>query len=84
MFHGRKRQDKKALSQEELHEIEAKLEKVVKNNQILLGKRANKEFSLETLKQTEKFSYLSPDMTTLWNYRREILSHLFEHEIKED
>lgn len=84
MFHGRKRQDKKALSQEELHEIEAKLEKVVKNNQILLGKRANKEFSLETLKQTEKFSYLSPDMTTLWNYRREILSHLFENEIKED
>jgi len=32
---------------------------------------------LETLAQTEKFSFLSPDYNTLWNYRREILLHLF-------
>lgn len=30
--------------------------------------------------QTEKFSFLSPDFTTLWNYRREILEFLFDKE----
>ena len=33
---------------------------------------------MDTLRQTEKFSFLSPDFSTLWNYRREILDHLFE------
>ena len=31
-----------------------------------------------SLLQTEKFAKLSPDFTTVWNYRREILTHLFE------
>jgi geranylgeranyl transferase type-2 subunit alpha len=50
----------------------------------LLTKRANKEYTWETLTQTEKFSFLSPDFSTLWNYRREIISSLFENELKED
>ena len=33
---------------------------------------------MDTLRQTEKFSFLSPDFSTLWNYRREILDYLFE------
>ena len=44
----------------------------------MLVKRANKEYDQASLVQTEKFSFLSPDFNTLWNYRREILLHLFE------
>jgi len=39
---------------------------------------------METLAQTEKFSFLSPDMSTLWNYRREILQHIFATEMETD
>jgi len=46
-------------------------------NKTLLKKRADKEYDQASLEQTEKFSYLSPDFTTLWNYRREILTHMF-------
>lgn len=84
MFHGRKKQEKKELSEEELNEINSKLEKIGKNNKILLTKRQNKEYTLETLSQTEKFSFLSPDFSTLWNYRREILDFLFDGELKDD
>ena len=78
MFHGRKKTEKKELTEEQLKDIETKLEKVSKNNQILLQKRRDKEYNLQTLAQTEKFSFLSPDFTTLWNYRREILTFLFD------
>ena len=84
MFHGRKRVDKVELTEQELQEIESKLEKIAKNNKTLLQKRKDKEYTWETLKQTEKFSFLSPDFSTLWNYRREIMTHLFDNEIKTD
>lgn len=84
MFHGRKRTDKKELTPEELAQIEEKLTKISKNNQILLQKRKDKEYTWETLTQTEKFSFLSPDFSTLWNYRREIIVFLFENELKDD
>ena len=84
MFHGRKKVERKELTEKELEQIEAKLEKIAKTNQTLLLKRANKEYTLETLAQTEKFSFLSPDFTTLWNYRREILDWVSENEYKDD
>ena len=49
MFHGRKRTEKKEVSEEELAQIHAKLEKISKNNKTLLQKRANKEYTWETL-----------------------------------
>ena len=66
------------ISEAELAEIKKKLEKINRNNQVLLQKRRDKEYTEETLVQTEKFSFLSPDFTTLWNYRREILVYLFD------
>lgn len=81
MFHGRKKVDKtQQISEKELAEIKQKLEKINRNNQILLQKRKDKEYTKETLMQTEKFSFLSPDFTTLWNYRREIMLDLFSKE----
>ena len=84
MFHGRKKVERRELTPEEIKAIDIKLAKTDQNNKTLLLKRANKEYSLETLAQTEKFSFLSPDFTTLWNYRREILEWVFENECKDD
>jgi geranylgeranyl transferase type-2 subunit alpha len=46
----------------------------------LLKKRSAKQYDRASLEQTEKFSSLSPDFSTLWNYRREIMAHLMENE----
>lgn len=78
MFHGRKKEPEKKLSEEEQAAAEAKLAKIMAVNKQMLLKRANKEYDQASLVQTEKFSFLSPDFSTLWNYRREILLHLFE------
>ena len=43
----------------------------------MLKQRNDKVYDLASLGQTEKFAKLSPDFTTVWNYRREILEHLF-------
>ena len=43
----------------------------------MLKQRNEKVYDLVSLGQTEKFAKLSPDFTTNWNYRREILLHLF-------
>jgi len=80
MYHGRKKQAKEPLTPEQLKEIETKLQKITLINQTLLKTRANKEYDRASLEQTEKFSVLSPDFSTLWNYRREILTHLLATE----
>jgi geranylgeranyl transferase type-2 subunit alpha len=80
MYHGRKKQAKEELTAEQKKEIESKLQKILLINQTLLKKRANKDYDRSSLEQTEKFSFLSPDFSTLWNYRREILDHLFANE----
>ena len=44
----------------------------------MLKQRKDKVYDVACLAQTEKFAKLSPDFTTVWNYRREIMEHLFE------
>jgi len=46
----------------------------------MLKQRNDKVYDLACLGQTEKFAKLSPDFTTVWNYRREILEHLFKEQ----
>ena len=84
MYHGRKKQEKKELTEEEKKALEEKLNKIITINKTLLRKRADKEYDQASLEQTEKFSFLSPDFQTLWNYRREIIEHIFETELKEN
>ena len=40
--------------------------------------RAEKKYDEAQLEKNQKFAKLSPDFTTVWNYRREILAHLFQ------
>jgi geranylgeranyl transferase type-2 subunit alpha len=77
MFHGRKKQAAKQPSEEEIKANGAKLEKIMIINKQMLKKRNEQDYSKEAFAQTEKFSYLSPDFYTLWNYRREIITQLF-------
>lgn len=77
MFHGRKKQKPKQLSAEEIKQGEEKLAKIKTVNEKMLKMRRDKVYTEAALGQTEKFAKLSPDFTTVWNYRREILQHLF-------
>ena len=77
MFHGRKKEAFKQPTPEEIQATKDKLEKIVLINTTMLAKRNAKEYTQESLAQTEKFSILSPDFNTLWNYRREIINNLF-------
>jgi len=61
MYHGRKKQEKKELTEEEKKALEEKLNKIITINKTLLRKRADKEYDQASLEQTEKFSFLSPD-----------------------
>ena len=83
MFHGRKKQAAKAPTEDEIKANAAKLDKIIIINQQMLKKRNAHDYSKEALSQTEKFSYLSPDFYTLWNYRREIILHHFAETVLE-
>ena len=78
MFHGRKKQKQKTLTEEEIKQRDEKLKKIKMVNAKMLKQRAEKQYDETSLGQTEKFARLSPDFSTVWNYRREILTHLFE------
>ncbi|CAI2370270.1 unnamed protein product [Moneuplotes crassus] len=76
MIHGRKRSQRREMTQEELDKANAKLKKVEKINKGFLEKRKAKEYTEKTLEMTMKMAALSPDFDTIWNYRREIITHL--------
>ena len=77
MFHGRKKQKPRQLSEEEIKQRDEKLVKIKAVNTKMLKQRNDKIYNEASLGQTEKFAKLSPDFTTVWNYRREIIQHLF-------
>lgn len=77
MFHGRKKQKARTLTEEELKQRDEKLRKIKLVNAKMLKQRSDKVYDEASLGQTEKFAKLSPDFTTVWNYRREILEHFF-------
>ena len=82
MFHGRKKQagGPIVVSAEEQKQNDAKLAMILQINKAILAKRAKHEYDDASLAQTEKFSQLSPDFITLWNYRKEILAHMLKEE----
>ena len=83
-MHGRKKIQKAELTEEQKQEKRNKLDKIKQLNTKLIALRLKKDLDLARLDTTEKAALLSPDWTTLWNYRREILTHFFEQEVKEE
>jgi geranylgeranyl transferase type-2 subunit alpha len=77
MLHGQKKVKRPELTEEEKAKNTKKLESISKINKTMIENRHSKRYDEKMLEQTMKFSSLSPDFTTLWNYRREILTHLF-------
>ena len=74
-MHGRKKvtvsDAEKALLREKANTYSALLN-------VITQKRKASDFSLESLKLTEKVLKVNPDFYSLWNYRRKILIHLNE------
>lgn len=66
------------MTDEEVKQRDEKLAKIRAVNAQMLKKRDEKVYDLASLGQTEKFAKLTPDFTTVWNYRREIMQHLFD------
>jgi geranylgeranyl transferase type-2 subunit alpha len=77
MFHGVKKQKPKQLTPEQIQQRDEKLIKIKLVNSKMLKQRSDRVYDEASLLQTEKFAKLSPDFNTVWNYRREILEHLF-------
>lgn len=78
MMHGRKREPKKKLSEAEEAAIQAKLDKINKINQAFLTKRENKDYDPKNLEYATKIATLSPDFSTIWNYKREIMESVLK------
>ena len=68
------------MTEAEQAQAAQKLTKIRAVNEKMLKMRKDQVYTEAALGQTEKFAMLSPDFTTVWNYRREILLHLFKTE----
>ncbi|KAL8274093.1 hypothetical protein Esti_001935 [Eimeria stiedai] len=77
-MHGRRRADVPVLSKEQL---EAQRQKVKLGFQLLnqlLDKRASGVHTPEILLATRRLIEFNPDLSTIWNYRREVLTVLLK------
>lgn len=76
MFHGNKKKEKKPLTEEETKNIEDKLLKIKLITEGIIKKKEEKDYSDKQLENLLKSSVLMPDFYTLWNYRKDIISHI--------
>lgn len=76
MQHGRKKQPKVVLTEEQKKANAEKIEKLIKINQELLQRRAAKQYTAANLELTEKAGALFDDNYTVWNFRRELMQEL--------
>ncbi|KAL8447974.1 hypothetical protein Emag_004088 [Eimeria magna] len=77
-MHGRRRADVPVLSKEQLESQRQKVKLGFELLNQLLDKRASGVHTPEILHATRKLIEFNPDLSTIWNYRREVLSVLLE------
>ena len=75
MFHGNKKKEKKPLTEEETKNLEEKLNKIKLITEGILKKKQEKDYSEKQLENLLKSSILMPDFYSLWNYRKDIITH---------
>ena len=76
MFHGNKKKEKKAITEEESKSIEEKLNKIKSITEGILKKKEDKDYSEKQLENLLKTSVIMPDFYTLWNYRKDIVTSM--------
>ena len=84
MQHGRKKRIREPPTPEEIAEQQKRLGKIIKLHKMTLQSKADAIYTPEALELTTKCLTLSPDHYTIFNYRREILSNIFETEAIEE
>ncbi|KAL8430324.1 hypothetical protein ACSSS7_005992 [Eimeria intestinalis] len=79
-MHGRRRADVAVLSKEQLEKQKQKVKIGFELLNQLLDKRASGVHTPEILLATRKLIEFNPDLSTIWNYRREVLKVLLERQ----
>ena len=72
------RRHKTEKTKEEKEALRVKVEKYKLLSRALLQQRKARIYTEKALLLTERMLSRQPDFNTIWNYRREILLHLFE------
>jgi hypothetical protein len=75
-MHGRKKQQQQSEADIQRIEEKAKTYKTLVN--IIMKKKCQKDYSLETFELTDKMLRNNPDFYSLWNIRRIILIKIYE------
>jgi hypothetical protein len=74
MFHSNKKKEKQILTDEEQKKIEEKLEKIKAIQNRILKMKFDKETDIKNLDILLKAGILMPDFSTMWSYRKELIS----------
>lgn len=77
-MHGQRRADIPVLSAEKQEDQRQKVRLAFELLQRLLSQRASGLRTVDALHATRKLIEFNPELSTVWNYRREVLSNLLE------
>ncbi|KAI9504010.1 Rab geranylgeranyltransferase [Coemansia spiralis] len=75
-MHGRRRQTTQEPTVDEREQNKQRVEKYCALNGLVMNNRAQKVFSKDALETTKRLLDLNTELHTVWNYRREIFTHL--------
>lgn len=78
--HGKQKSEKRELTKEEQEKIDISLKKIKDINADILKKRRNpnlqERYNRKNLEYLLKASVMMTDSTTIWNYRKEIITDI--------
>ncbi|KAA8648769.1 Rab geranylgeranyltransferase BET4 [Aspergillus tanneri] len=84
MSHGIPRYSSKERNKESHQQELRKIETYRELDQLVRGKIAEHEYTLETLQKISELLGRNPEYYTVWNYRRQVLRHEFSRALSND